>query len=285
MRVIEKISWMPYRLMCKIKKSDENPIHIDLNKIGVNKKFILYLSKEDSGLSTQLRTFGFREPLNTKHYYNFINSSDKILDIGSNIGVFTILSEKAKQIVCIEPLKQAIFLFEKNIEKNKLSKKTKIINAAIGKKGKLLIEICPQLNLSKIVAKKNKNTEEIESIPLKDLVEKYNSNFLKLDVEGYEYEILHKKIPKKINKISMEFHTQLLGEKKVRELLLYFEKEEFKVKYLIEDLPLRLYPFYNLFKKIGLIKCFTYVKKNLSPNECLSYANKGRKLKYLFLKR
>ena len=65
----------------------------------------------------------------------------------------------------------------------------------------------------------------------------------------------------------------------------YFEKENFKVKYFIEDLPIRLYPFYNLLKNIGLIKKITYVKKNLKLKECFPYINKGRKVKYLFLEK
>ena len=283
--IIEKISWIPFNLLEKLKQNKKEFINLNLDKIGINRQFKFYISKSDEGLSSQLNAFGFREPINLEYYYKFVKSYDIVLDIGANIGLFTILSENAKKIICIEPLKQAIPLLKKNILENNLSKKTNIINAAVGKKGKLIIEVDKKLNLSRIVNKKNKNTYEVKSFHLKDLIKKYKSNFLRLDVEGYEYEILFKKIPKEINKISMEFHTALLGDKKVRELLIYFEKEGFKVKYLIEDLPIRLYPFHNFLKKTRLIKKFTYVKENLTPKKCLSYINKVRKVKYLFLER
>lgn len=284
-QIIEKISWIPFNLLEKIKKNKKELINLNLKKIGINRKFKFYLSKNDEGLSSQLKVFGFREPINIEYYYKFVDSSDIILDIGANIGFFVILSENAKKIICVEPLKQAMPLLRKNIKANNLQNKTKIINAAVGKKGKLIIEVDKKLNLSRIVKKKNKNTYEVKSFDLKELVKKHKANFLRLDVEGYEYEILCKKIPKEIKKISLEFHTALLGKKKVRELFDYFEKENFKVKYFVEDLPIRLYPFHNFLKNTGLIKKITYVKKDLKLKECFSYINKGRKVKYLFLER
>ena len=220
-----------------------------------------------------------------EYYYKFIKPSDIVLDVGANIGLFTVLSENAKKIICVEPLKQAIPILKKNISDNGLDKKTEIINAAVGKKGKLIIEADKKLNLSRIVNEKNENTYDIQSFELKDLVKKYNSNLLRMDVEGYEYEILNKKIPKEINKISIEFHTGLLKDKKVNELISYFEKEGFKMRYFLEDLPIRMYPLHNLLKKINLLKKFTYVKKNITSKESLHYIKKGRKVKYLFLHR
>lgn len=284
-QLIEKISWIPFNLLEKVNQNKKNFINLNFKKVGINREFKFYLSKEDEGLSSQLRAFGFREPINIEYYYKFVKPSDIILDIGANIGFFTILSENAKEIICIEPLKEAIPLLEKNIEGNNLQNKTKVINAAVGKNGKLILEVDKKLNLSKIVKKKNKNTYEIKSFELKDIVKKYNSNMLRLDVEGYEYEILYKKIPKKITKISIEFHTGLLGKKKVKELINYFERENFKLKYFIEDLPIRLYPFHNFLKKMGLLKRFTYVKKNITLKESFSHINKGRTVKYLFLER
>ena len=284
-QIIEKISWIPFDLFERTKKNGKNFINLNLKKVGINRVFKFHLSNNDEGLSSQLKTFGLREPLNLEYYYKFVEPSDKILDIGANIGLFTILSEKAKKIICIEPLKQAIPILKKNISENNLSEKTIIINAAVGKKGKLLIEVDKKLNLSRIVNKKNENTYGIKSFHLKDLVKKYKSNMLRLDVEGYEFEILYKKIPKEITKISMEFHTEFLGGKKVKELLAYFEKEKFKVEFFIEDLSIRLYPFHNFLRLTGVIKLLTYIKKDLNPKKCLPHVNKGRKVKYLFLVR
>ena len=284
-RILEQISWMPFDFLTSIKRSKKNFINLDLKNVGIKRVFKFHLSPKDKGLSSQLISFGFREPLNLKYHYDFINSSDVVLDIGANIGLFSILSENAKKIICVEPLKEAIPILKKNIKGNSLSKKTKILNAAVGKKGKLLIEVDEKLNLSKVVEKSNKNTYKVKSFGLSELVNEYNANVVRMDVEGYEYEILHKKIPKKVNKISIEFHTALLGDKKTKELINYFKKEGFKASYLIEDLPIRLYPFWNLLKKTKIIKKIVYAKKNLTMEECLKFINKGREVKYLFIER
>ena len=285
MEIIQKITWIPHNLKSKFAPKKEDPILLDLRRLGITKTFKLYTLKKDLGLTDQLKTFGFREPLNLRYSHDFIRKNDKVLDIGANIGLFSLLSHNAKEIISVEPIKECLPILRKNLEENGLSKKTKVINLAVGKEGKLILKKEEKVNLSRVVKEKEKNTVEVTSKPLKHFIKKFGSNVLRIDVEGYEYEILYKKIPKGINKIAMEFHTALLGERKIKVFLNYFEKEGFIVKYLIEDLPLRLYPFYDFLKKTSLIKLFTYVKRNLSPIQCYHHIKKGRTIKYLFLER
>jgi len=284
-KIIEKISWIPYELLNNYFRMPKNPLNLNLKKIGIPKKIVLHYMPGDQGLSKQIALYGFREPLNYKNYYDFVKKDDDVLDVGANIGLFSILSRKAKKIIAIEPIKECIPVLKKNLASEKILKKTKIINMAVGKEGKLLLEKGKHINLSKVVKKRNKNTQEVISKPLKYFVDKYKINLLRMDIEGYEYYILKEKIPKRINKISIEFHTSLMGKTKAIQLLKNLEKAKFIVYKLIEDLPLRLYPFYCLLKKTGLIKKFTYIKKNLPPSECIPYILKGRSIKYLLLKR
>jgi FkbM family methyltransferase len=286
--VVEKISWMPYKILMNLgKKKKINPINLDLNKININEKFIFYVDEKDEGLSSQLKAFGFREPMNSYYYYKFIKKSDIVLDIGANLGYFTILSKNAKKIICIEPIKKAIPILKKNIKINKLKKKCEIINVAVGrKKEKLLIETNDSLNFSKIVSEESKKTYKIQSYPLSFFCQEYKANMIKMDVEGYEYEILLNNIPKEVNKINLEFHTWLLNEKKIKELLKYFDKESFKISLMVECLPLRIYPFYKILKKTGLLKKVTKVEKNLKPSIAFKEIFGGkRKMKHLFLER
>jgi FkbM family methyltransferase len=283
--ILEKISWIPYKFLMGLPHK-KGPIKLDFEKIGINEKFIFYTQEKDSGLSNQLKTFGFREPINSEYYYKFINDKDIVLDIGANLGYFTILSKNAKKIICVEPLKEAIPVLKKNIEENGLKKKCVVINAAVGKKeGKLLLEVKNELNFSRIVDKENKYTYKVDSLPLSKF-KKYKPNVLRMDVEGYEYDIMLNNIPKEINKISVEFHTWLLDKKKVIELMNYLDKEGFKIKYLMECLPGRLYPFFNFLKKTNQLGKVTYVKENLKPAEAIKDIYKGRRqMKHLFLER
>jgi FkbM family methyltransferase len=284
-KIIEKISWVPYNIIYNRESKKQNPIKLNLEHVGVKKDIIFHVIDNDEGLSKQLRLFGFREPLNWKEYYCFVDEEDVVLDVGANIGLFSILSKNAKKIICIEPIRECIPILEKNLDSNNLLDKSIIINMAVGKKGKLFLKKEDHINLSKIVNKKGRNVQEIKSEDLGYFTKKYKTNLVRIDVEGYEYEILKQGIPKRINKIAMEFHAGLLGNKKIKEILWLFHKEKFRIKYIIEDLPLRLYPFYKILKKTGLIKFFTYVKKDLNPLDCYHLITRGRSIKYLFLKR
>jgi len=284
-KIIEKISWVPYNIIYNRESKKQNPIKLNLEGVGVKKNIIFHVIDNDEGLSKQLRLFGFREPLNWKKYYYFVDEEDVVLDIGANIGLFSILSKNAKKIICVEPIRECIPILEKNLDSHNLLNKSIIINMAVVKKGRLWLELDTHINLSKVVQKRTKNTQKIKSELLEYFTKKYKTNLVRMDVEGYEYEILKQGIPKRINKIAMEFHAGLLGNKKIKEILQLFHKEKFKVRYIVEDLPLRLYPFYKILKKTRLIKFFTYVKKDLNPLDCYHLINRGRSIKYLFLKR
>ena len=270
------LSWLLYRkVMNNVKMEDS--INVNLNKIGINKEFKFNIIKEDEGLSKQLTAFRFREPLNWKNYYDYVESKDIVLDIGANIGLFSILSCKAKEIICVEPVEECMPILKKNLENNNME--AIIINKAVGENVK--IEKAEHINLSKV----SDNGVLVESETLKELCDKHNPTLLRMDVEGYEYEILKEGIPACIKKICLEFHTDLLGNEKVIELINIFEKNNFKIDIMIEDLPLRLYPYYNFLKLTGLIKLITYKKENLSYDKARKLVFKGRGIKYFLLSR
>lgn len=288
--VLESLSWVPHNLITAMMDNKKSPIKLKLRQLGIPEDFVVYLPEDDKGLSSQLRVAGLREPINFEYYYKFIDEDDIVLDLGANAGIFSLLSKNAKKIISVEPLPGMIDYIIKNLVANDLAHKATVLNIAVGDKGagdkgKLLLEVDDKMNFSKVVKKKTAKTIEVESIPLKELAKKYKTNVVRMDVEGYEYDILYKKIPKKINKISMELHRHLLKDSQIEEMMEYFEKEGFRMKYLIECIPDRLNPFYNFLKKTGLLKKITYVKENLAPTECLPFIFKGRAIKYLFLER
>jgi FkbM family methyltransferase len=261
-------------------------LKLNLKKIGIDETFVFNTLKEDNGLSRDLDIFGFREPLNWRSYYYFVEESDIVLDIGANLGLFSLLSKKAKKIISVEPINQCSQILKRNLQSNNLKNKSIVVNKAVGKNGNLHIRKDERFNRSSVVGKNYYGaTYEVPSETINYFAKKYSTNLLRMDVEGYEYEILKNPIPRKINKISLEFHEGVIGRKKSEKLLRHLDKEGFFVETIIDDLPLRLYPFYTLLKRTGLIKKVSYVKKNLSIEEAMPLIFSGRKIKYLFLKR
>lgn len=284
-KMLENLSWKPFYFFTNRAKMPSNPMRVDLRKINIPKKIIFHYLASDKGLSRQFGLFGFREPINWKNYYYFVNKNDSVLDIGANMGLFSLLAQNAKKVIAIEPIKECIPVLEKNLTSNGLSGKSVILNMAVGKKGKLFMKQEGHVNLSRVVEKEEDATYEVPSETLRYFTKKYKINLLRMDVEGYEGEILKGQIPEEINKISLEFHTVVMGTKKSIKLLKHIEDEGFFVERIIEDLPLRLYPFFNILKKTRLLKIFTYEKDNLSIKDTTPLVLSGRSIKYLFLRR
>lgn len=283
--IFESLTWIPYNAFCKMRKYSKISNEFDFSKFGISKKIFLSFPENDQGLSMQLTTFGFREPLNCRYFVEFIKEDDVVLEIGANIGYFAILGGTAKRIICIEPLTHAIPTLKKNLLNNGLMNKCEILNIAVGPDGVLLLEQNDSLNLSRIVNNKSEKTVEIQSVSLPNLNSLYNANFLRMDVEGYEYEILLNKLPKSITKMSIELHTSILGIDKTKELLSYLASEGFKIKYLIEDIPLRLYPLFHVLRRWYPINIYSYVMENCDILDSYEYIFSGRGIKYLYLYR
>jgi len=143
------------------------------------------------------------------------NLNNKIVvDIGGAAGDTAIYFslKGAKIVYAFEPTPIFYDLAQKNIKINNLDDKCKIFNAAVGKEKK--DNNLEDQTFKDMFINDNEAKEYIEGVPittLKGIVEKFNlSNaFLKLDCEGYEYDIIlnaPREIIRKFDYIIMEYH-------------------------------------------------------------------------------
>jgi len=104
-------------------------------------------------------------------------------------------------------------------------------------KGKQTLYVNDEDAISNTIYKQNKNLnkEEVECISLQDIFEKYELkkiDFLKMDCEGAEYEIImnaKSSILNKIQKISMEIHEEIVPYRK-EVIIENLKKHGFNVK-------------------------------------------------------
>lgn len=136
-----------------------------------------------------------------------------IIDIGSNIGMFTIKASTVwplSNIICVEPNPESILLLKKNTKLNKI--KVKIINkAVVGSKKNKTIKLyfnenpamaSVKIGIDKYVTVKTTLLSRVVSKAKKPLL-------LKMDIEGGEYSLLNnrnKKIFQQFDCILMETH-------------------------------------------------------------------------------
>lgn len=125
--------------------------------------------------------------------YNFsdIRSTDVVLDIGVNIGAFTLqAAKKARHVFAVEPLYADIL--QRNVEKNNLNNVT-ILNTGIG--------------AGTTVIKYGSRSKEVSLITFSELLKKCGQiDFLKSDCEGAEWSIKPTDL-KGIRRIEIEVHS------------------------------------------------------------------------------
>lgn len=115
--------------------------------------------------------------LMTEYEFGDISKDDIVLDLGANVGGFSIrAAQKAKHVYAVEPLFYRE-LYE-NIALNNMEDKITIIRRAIG-------------NGEQIPLKYRDHAETVETLPLKDLLASIPEpvTFLKVDIEGAEWGI------------------------------------------------------------------------------------------------
>jgi len=183
------------------------------------------------------------------------NDSPIIYDCGSNVGIsllyFSLLYPKAK-IIGIEADKDICGICEVNMKKNNINN-VDIINKAVWIDNlgvDFSIEGGDGGNLNE-----TKNTKKIESIRLKDLLEKESKiDLLKIDIEGAEHEVIKDCAGSlsNVQNIFIEYHSWSSNEQKLSEILAILEKNNFR--YYIDNITNRRLPFiYNgLLNKMDL---------------------------------
>ena len=154
----------------------------------------------DSGLLKGNLKFKF-------HYkvYSIINKKDVILDIGANLGYFaksfSRLATEGK-VICIEPLPQYYEVLNFHLGKKK---NIKIHNVALGKEAGTVTMVLPMQNgmirtglphiSNKIVSNKER-TQDVELVnPLSLIKNETKLDYIKCDVEGYEWVIFQELKP------------------------------------------------------------------------------------------
>lgn len=143
-----------------------------------------------------------------------IKKGDTVFDVGANVGVFSVFSAKKGAFVyAIEPLEENVKLIVKNAELNGFTN-IKIIQKAIGrmsgKKEFYLSDADPHGSLKGEGESVTVSVTTLQNFLWENKIKKID--FLKIDVEGGEGEIIVSfdgKLVNNIEKIALEYHNNL----------------------------------------------------------------------------
>ncbi len=124
---------------------------------------------------------------------HFMRSSDILVDIGANVGSYTLLggSEVGAETISIEPIPETFKILELNILINKIQGNIRALNIGLG-------AIKGTINFTKSEGPTNhaalENEKDTIQVPIDtfdNIIKIKSTTLVKIDVEGYETEVIN----------------------------------------------------------------------------------------------
>lgn len=173
----------------------------------------------------------------TKHPAFGIRAGDRVVDIGAHIGAFAIFAAvKGAVVLAFEPMADNFTILEKNRRLNQSGSLTVHPLAVTGDGRNVVMIPCSDdentgggWTSRQDGEGEEREHERVESMTLDEIVTSFERvDFLKMDCEGAEYEILMQASPAtiaKVEKIAMEWHG---GRKAFDELREFLKEKGFR---------------------------------------------------------
>lgn len=230
---VKKVKYIPYKFF-----SGNKSVIVDVNGSK------MWLNIGDKGVSRQLLLYGKREPICTNYLMNsgVLKEGDVVLDIGANIGYYVLIESKLVgdlgKVYAIEPVSSNIKALKRNIKLNN-RENVEIFRLAVSDKGeKSRVYISDSCNLSamerSLVSGNIIGVEEVDVVTVDSFLKDKNiPDLIRMDVEGYEYNIIRgmTKTLQENTEILMELHPLKLSKEQLEEMFEILKANNFKVKF------------------------------------------------------
>jgi FkbM family methyltransferase len=173
-----------------------------------------------------------------------------IVDIGAALGDYAVWAAKQTphgHVIAVEPFSPSVSLLRSNVEKNRIFNVELFAGAITAASGSttLQVEQGRIVQNSTAVNQKTANGVEVKTISLEDLFVKYGitkCDYLKMDCEGGEYEILFSApelVLAKIDRICMEVHDGMTKHNR-EDMIQFLEKSGYKTRLTINPVHAEL---------------------------------------------
>jgi FkbM family methyltransferase len=211
-----------------------------------NSRMLLFPRK--GAIHQDLFVYRKREPISTDYLIKsrILKKGDTVLDIGANIGYYVLIESQLVgengKVYAVEPVRGNFDLLKKNVLLNNL-KNVDTFQLAFGEDNKeSTIYVSNFCNLSSM----KKNTTIGKIIDAQSVTEQTVDTFLKnkvspslirMDVEGYEYEILKGMLQTLKGKVRIlaELHPCNLYEEKIKEIFQILTQNNFYVRFAVYE--------------------------------------------------
>jgi FkbM family methyltransferase len=221
--------------------------------LKVNESMMLLFPKKGD-IHTDLFLHKKREPICTEYLLDsgVIKKDDIVLDIGANIGYYALVESqlvgKGGKVYAVEPVYSNYKLLEKNVELNNLENVSTYQFAFGADNTKAGIFVSNKSNLcamtKEAVGGEILCVQNVVVMTVDEFVkDKKPPTFIRMDVEGYEYEIIKgmsKTLRGKIS-ILLELHPlpSYIKPENLDEMFRILEQNKFRVKFIVYEHKVR----------------------------------------------
>ncbi len=152
---------------------------------------VFYAGKDDGGIVGNIYC-GLYEFYESMFVLHFLRSEDLFLDIGANVGHYSLLASGIKKCnsISIEPVPGTFQKLTKHLRINNLTDKVLALNIGVADKSSSLFFSTDKGTMNRIVNSDYKNSVEIQVDIVDKICHKKNVSLMKIDVEGYEKFVL-----------------------------------------------------------------------------------------------
>jgi len=125
---------------------------------------------------------------------HFLRASDNFVDVGANIGSYTVLAGGAVGASCIsvEPIPGTFQHLLDNISLNRMAERVDALNIGLGKENSILRFTSGHDTVNHVLAESEVTSEAIE-VPIQtldDILVDFEPELIKIDVEGFETNVI-----------------------------------------------------------------------------------------------
>ena len=173
-----------------------------------------------------------------EHYGTTLQAGWTIVDIGGGLGDFTLIAARIpnSEVHVYEPFPESHALLQENLHLNRISNVQVYAEAVSAKRGQLQLATTSGVAVRHSTAQDDeKATLTVDAVPLASVIQRLKSkhiDFLKMDCEGGEYDILLNADDPSLNAmthICMEYHDDLTRHTH-QELTRFLSEKGFDVK-------------------------------------------------------
>jgi FkbM family methyltransferase len=153
----------------------------------------LLVSKGMTGATGNIYT-GLHEFEDMAFIMHFLRAGDSFVDVGANIGSYTVLASGAVGAKCIsiEPVQKTFLHLMDNINLNAINRKVEALNIGVGNENGVLKFTSEMDTVNHVMSDSDEGIESIDVMvrTLDDILEKFEPLLIKIDVEGFETNVI-----------------------------------------------------------------------------------------------